>query len=113
MQKSFGIVVGLLTVALAWLASEQFLALPVTAERFRSGLDKAHTVQSSTFLGVTQDRAYLENSHVPSLTNFLGLGWARTIWWCDIASFTSEEQKALRAGQNPWRIEQERVIRLD
>lgn len=109
MKQIVKIIFGLTLILATFLAGETYMSLPVSPEYFRSSLNMVNSGQSYEFIGVSQNRAYLLRRSAFSFRAILGLGWSHNVVWCDLESFTQEEQKALRLGRHPWLLQREQI----
>lgn len=68
----------------------------MSSKEFKQELQKINSAYSSSLIGVTNDRVYLERNSMVELPSLLGLGPTVVIYWAQLSEFSSEEQKAFQ-----------------
>lgn len=56
------------------------------------------SIYSANYIGITTDRAYIEQSRV----NFIGKGFRTVVYWTPISELPDDIAKQLKAGHPPW-----------
>lgn len=71
----------------------------ISALEFKIELTSINSAYGSKFIGVTDERAYLERTSLVELPSIIGFGPTVVVYSADLNEFTSEVRESLRRGE--------------